>query len=177
MRDATNPLQRSVITTLGTLRYRLHGVHVHVKMENDGNYAKYIIDDVLGRLYCPPEPRLLYNKARLHAFTSFSLPDPLTGRTGTEEALRCLQSGSCQPWDLVNTNLIPILKTIANLSPRRHYYPKELKQQQVVAWDPDLTVTIQHDAFKLVVDSIIKKLERLSLFQVDVLQTHHEDEV
>ena len=40
-----------------------------------------------------------------------------------------------------------------------------------------MTVTIQHDAFKLVVDSIIKKLDRLSLFQADVIQTHHEDEV
>lgn len=177
LRDAANPLQRSVITTLGTLRYRLHGVHVHVKMENDGSYAKYMIDDVLGRLHCPPEPRLLYNKARLHAFTSFILPDPLTGRTGTEEALRCLQSGSCQPWNPINAGSVAILKTIANLSPRRHYYPKELKRQQVVTWDPDLTVTIQHDAFKLVIDSIMKKLERLSLFQANVLKTHDEDEV
>lgn len=37
-------------------------------------------------------------KAYLHAATSFVLPDPLTGRTGTEEALHCLTSGSCQPW-------------------------------------------------------------------------------
>lgn len=177
LRDAANPLQRSVITTLGTLRYRRHGVHVHVKLENDGDYAKYMIDDILGRLHCPPEPRLLYNKAQLHAFTSFILPDPLTGRTGTEEALRCLQSGLCQPWNTINTGSIPILKTIANLSPRRHYYPKELKRQQVVTWDPHLTVTIQHDAFKLVVDSIMKKLERLSLFQEDLLKAHDEDEV
>lgn len=177
LRDAANPLQRSVITTLGNLRYRLHGLHVHVEIENDGNYAKYMIDDVLGRLHCPPEPRLLYNKARLHAFTSFILPDPLTGRTGTEEALRCLQSGSCQPWNLINTGSILILKTIANLSPRRHYYPKELKRQQVVTWDPNLTITIQHDAFKLIVDSIMKKLKRLSSFQVDALKAHDEDEV
>ena len=27
-----------------------------------------------------------------------SVPDPLTGRTGAEEALHCLQSGYCQPW-------------------------------------------------------------------------------
>ncbi|KAL4784729.1 hypothetical protein BJX76DRAFT_356715 [Aspergillus varians] len=176
LRDAANPLQRSVITTLGPLRYRLHGVHVHVKMENDGNYARYMIDDVLGRLHCPPEPRLLYNKAMVHAFTSFLLPDPLTGRTGTEEALRFLQSGSCQPWAPISMSLVPILKAIGNLSPRRHYYPKELKRQQAVTWDPNLTVTIQHDAFKVVIDSILKKLEQLSLFQVDALKVHEEDE-
>ncbi|KAH8586881.1 hypothetical protein B0O99DRAFT_643285 [Bisporella sp. PMI_857] len=43
---------------------------------------KYSIDDVLGRVECPSEPRLLYTKALCHALTSYFLPDPLTGRTG-----------------------------------------------------------------------------------------------
>lgn len=176
LRDAANPLQRSVITTLGILRYRRHGVHVNMKMDNDGSYARYMIDDMLGRLHCPPEPRLLYNKAQMHAFTSFGIPDPLTGRTGTEEALRCLQSGSCQPWNPFNPKLTPILQTLANLSPRRNYYPKNLKRQQTVTWDSDLTFTIQHDAFKLVVDLIIAKLQRLWLFQANAPEIK-DDEV
>src|SRR2546427_393498 len=57
------------------------------------------------RLSCPPEPRLLYSKAQFHAFSSFVLPDPLTGRTGTEEALHTLRSGYCQPWTPMSDGL------------------------------------------------------------------------
>lgn len=177
LRDGANPLQRSVITTLGTLRYRLHGVHVNVKMDNNGRYARYMVDDTLGRLHCPPEPRLLYNKAQLHAFTSFVIPDPLTGRTGTEEALRCLQLGSCQPWNPLIPSLTVMLQTLANLSPRRHYYPKTLKRQQNVTWNPNLTVVIQHDAFKLVVDSIMEKSQRLWLFEANAPEAKNDEEV
>jgi hypothetical protein len=97
LQDASNPSQRSLLTTLGPMIYRRNGVHVEFFMENDSRYAKYSIDSILGRLHCPPEPRLLYNKAQLHAYTSFVIPDHLTGRTGTEEALHCLQSSSSQP--------------------------------------------------------------------------------
>lgn len=176
-RETANPSQRSIITTLGKLKYRRCGIHVNVRMDNDGEYARYKIDGVLGRLHCLPEPRLLYHKAQLHAFTSFVAPDPLTGRTGTEEALRCLQSGLCQPWNPLNFHMVAMLQTIANLTPRRHYYPKGMKRQQTVSWDPDLTTTIQHDAYKLVVDSIVEKSQRLWLFQANAPEPPKHDEV
>ena len=165
LRDIENPAQRSVVTTIGGLKYARHGLHVNIKKENDGKYARYMIDSVLGRLHCPPEPLLLYTKAQLHAFTSFVVPDPLTGRTGTEEALGCLKSGSCQPWNPLLPSGIAILQTIANLTPRRRYYPKDLKRQQHVIWDSKLTTTIQHDAYECVVHSIMEKSRRLCLFQ------------
>lgn len=62
-RNMSNPSQRSIITTLGKLKYRRCGVHVNVRMDNDGEYARSKIDSVLGRLHCLPEPRLLYHKA------------------------------------------------------------------------------------------------------------------
>lgn len=118
-----------------------------VNKVSDMRYGRYIIDDVLGRLQCPPEPLLLYTKAQLHAYTSFFLPDPLTGRTGTEEALQCLQSGGCQPWEPLRAPGQEVLATLADLTPRRSYYPKELKTQQTVSWNPHLTTTIQHESF------------------------------
>lgn len=168
LRNASNRSQRSVITTMGNPEYRRHGMHVSVRMENDGNYARYMIDNVVGRLQSPPEPRLLYNKALLHALTSCFIPDPLTGRTGTEEALHWLQSGYCQPWCPLTSESLSILMTLSNLTPRREYYPKDKKRQQNVHWNSRLTTTIQHDAYPLVVGSIIKKSERLSLFHVGV---------
>ena len=95
LRDVANTERRSMITPLGQLTYKRHGVHVAVRASTTTEYGWFGIDDVLGRLSCPPEPRLLYSKAHFHAFTSFVLPDPLTGRTGTEEALHTLRLGYC----------------------------------------------------------------------------------
>ena len=167
MRSVPNRSQRRVITTLGQVHYRRQGMHVAIQVENDGSYGSYLIDDVLGRLHSPPEPRLITHKAQLHALTSSFIPDPLTGRTGTEEALCCMQSGYFQPWIPMNAARMEMLRMLSRLTPRREYYPKDKKLQQIIHWDPELTVTIQHDAYQPVVDSIINMSERLSLFHSD----------
>lgn len=177
LKDTANSLQRSIITTMGELKYERCKMHVNIKKENDGRYARYMIDNVLGRLYSPPEPLLLYTKAQLHAYTSFMIPDPLTGRTGTEEALKCLQSGACQPWNPLMPPGAAVLETITRLTPRRHYYPKDMKRQQTVTWDPNLTTTIQHNAYKFVVDSITEKSRRLLLFQDNVSGPKNDNEI
>ncbi|KAK2757274.1 hypothetical protein FQN54_004788 [Arachnomyces sp. PD_36] len=164
LRNAVNRAQRSVITTMGKAHVRRHQTHVAVRMENDGNYARYVIDNVIGRLQCPPDPRLLYNKARMHAFTSYFIPDPLTGRTGTEEALRWLQSGCCKPWSPLCLESLDMLKSLSALTPSREYYPKDKQRQQIVHWNPNLTTTMQHDAYQPVVALIIRKTQNLSLF-------------
>ncbi|MCP5916683.1 hypothetical protein NL317_32160, partial [Klebsiella pneumoniae] len=51
------------------------------------------------------------------------------------------------------------------------YYPKDKKRQQITHWDPELTATIQHDAYQPVVDSIISMSERLSLFHSTLSRT------
>ncbi|KAL4903827.1 hypothetical protein BDW74DRAFT_185914 [Aspergillus multicolor] len=131
--------QRSILVSLGEHRSKRHRSHVLVDMEYKGLYAKYTINNVLERLECPADPQLLYAKAQLHALTSHLLPDPLTGRTGTQEALDCLQSGFCQPWT-------PFL------TPQRQYYPKGTRSN------------IQHDGFYPVVDAILKRSDLLSQF-------------
>ncbi|CAG8139779.1 unnamed protein product, partial [Penicillium nalgiovense] len=168
LRNVFNRLQRSIITTMGNIRYQRHGMHVLVFIENTGSYARYSIDDVLRRLISPSEPRLLYHKAQIHAFTSCFIQDPLTGCTGTEEALSCLQSGICKPWAPLSTGTVDILLRISRLTPHREYYPKAQKLQQSAHWDPELTISIQHDAYQPVVSSLISKSERLALFHLDV---------
>ncbi|CAI7604411.1 unnamed protein product [Penicillium viridicatum] len=168
LRNVFNRLQRSIITTMGNIRYQRHGMHVLVFIENTGSYARVSIDDVLRRLISPSEPRLLYHKAQIHAFTSCFIQDPLTGCTGTEEALSCLQSGICKPWAPLSTGTVDILLRISRLTPQREYYPKAQKLQQSAHWDPELTISIQHDAYQPVVSSLISKSERLALFHLDV---------
>ncbi|CBF79793.1 hypothetical protein AN7637.2 [Aspergillus nidulans FGSC A4] len=156
--------QRSILVPLGDPSWTRHGSHVRVKLESNGIYVKYTINNVLRRLECPANPRLLYVKAQLHALTSHLLPDPLTGRTGTQEALDCLRSGFCQPWVPLSSDARNILHQIASLTPRREYYPKVKRRQQRVFWNPHLTANIQHEGFYPLVEVIIKRSEILSRF-------------
>ena len=163
LRD-TRTEKRSIVVPFGDMRVKRNQFHVTLQVLNSGSYAWFHINEVLGRIESPMEPRMLYLKAQLHAFTSFVIPDPLTGRTGTEESLHCLRSGYCQPWSPLKPINYHSLPLIANLTPKRHYYPQDLKVQQKVIWDDNLTTTIQHDAFRGLVEDITRKSEQLSTF-------------
>ncbi|KAF7944017.1 hypothetical protein EAE96_010427 [Botrytis aclada] len=164
LREVANIKRRSIITALGPLVYKRNGIHVAVRVSSTNGYGKFVIDDVLGRLSCPPEPRLLYSKAQFHAFTSFVLPDPLTGRTGAEEALHTLRSGNCQPWMPIGEAPAHILRVIQMLSPSREYYPKDKRRLQTVIWDKQLTENIQHESYETLIQEILAKSDRLRAF-------------
>ncbi|RDW74456.1 uncharacterized protein DSM5745_07118 [Aspergillus mulundensis] len=163
--------QRSILVSLGDPRWTRLRSHVLVELESNGIYVKYTINNVLRRLECPADPRHLYAKAQLHALTSHMLPDSLTGRTGIQEALDCLQSGFCQPWMPLTWDARNALIQIARLTPERAYYPKDKKCQQTVSWDPDLTPNIQHEGFYPVVDAILRKSNQLSEFSIKQTDT------
>ncbi|MCJ1312341.1 hypothetical protein MMC25_006015, partial [Agyrium rufum] len=156
-----------IIVPLGELSFKRHGPHVTVTVSNGGNYARYTINEVLKRLDCPAEPRLLYLKAQYHAYTSFFLPDSLTARTGTEEALHILRSGQCQPWIPLTKPIQSSLQSLAQLTPNREYYPVEGKTSQVVRLSPLLTTYIQSDAYRSVAEDLRAKSIQLSLFVPD----------
>ncbi|KAF2135526.1 uncharacterized protein K452DRAFT_303485 [Aplosporella prunicola CBS 121167] len=164
LRDTSNHKRRSIIVPMGSLTTVKNQFHVAVDVANEGTYARYIINDVLGRLECPAEPWLLYKKAQFHAYTSFMVPDPLTGRTGSEEALDALSSGLYQPWTPLSVGPLQCILSIAKLAPKRVYYPKDSKFMQQVHWDPDLTIAIQHEGFRFLAEQIYQKNETLSLF-------------
>jgi hypothetical protein len=167
LRDVCNNERRSIITPLGQLTYQRHGMHVAVQSSSTTAYGRFGIDDVLGRLSCPPESRLLYSKAQFHAFTSFVLPDPLTGRTGVEEALHILKSGYCQPWTPFVDSIASILRAIGKLSPARDYYPKDKRRLQTVTWNQHLVMSIQHDSYEGLIQEILTKSERLQAFNTN----------
>lgn len=167
MCSTSNRMQRSIVVPVGSLRYHRNGPHVLVRVTNDGRYARYEIDSTLGRLKCEPEPLLVYTKSLLHAFTSFPLPDILTGRTGTEEALACLMSALSQPWNPVGPSQAAPLVTLTRLTPNRFYYPEHLQRQQKINWDKELTFTTQHELYRPIIQAMATKLERLSKFALD----------
>ncbi|PWY88227.1 hypothetical protein BO70DRAFT_331486 [Aspergillus heteromorphus CBS 117.55] len=165
LRHTHNSLRRSVIVPLGLPEYHRNGPHVSVRIVGtDGAYARFGVDDILGRIQCAAEPILLFMKTLLHAYTSFVLPDPLTKRTGREEALAYLSSAALQPWTALRTEKLHPLLALARLSPKREYYPKHLKVQQMVTWDLNATISMQDDEFRIKVEDILKKLQRLGIF-------------
>lgn len=164
LRDPMNPQVRSIIVPMGALSFHRNKFHVAVQLQPNGNYAKFSINQILGRLDCPAEPWILYLKAQLHAYTSSILPDPLTGRTGAEEALHLLKSGICQPWSPLQAGSLQCLLTIADLTANREYYPLGLKTMQNVCWNSRLTTTIQRDEYLPLVKAICQKSSDLLLF-------------
>ncbi|KAI1260766.1 hypothetical protein F5Y18DRAFT_441591 [Xylariaceae sp. FL1019] len=156
--------KRSVIVPLGELRVNRRGVHVDVHTMGANDYGRYIIDDVVGRFSCPPEPLMVYTKALYHAMTSFDIPDPLTKRTGSNEAFSILQSGAALPWTPLSPHVIDTLNQFDKLIPQRDYYPPEVKRLQRVTWDSDVSHTMQHDWYRDIIDSIKTRSNQLSIF-------------
>ncbi|OJD29536.1 uncharacterized protein BKCO1_7800036 [Diplodia corticola] len=164
LRDSQNPQRRSILVPLGPLSWKRRGTHVAVHAENGGTYGIFTINTVLGRLDCPAEARLLLFKALLHAYTASIALDPLTRRSGTEEALHCLHSAQNQPWMPLNPAFEQYLSLLAGLAPKRVYYPPGKKVMQQVFWDDRLPPTTQHESFHAAIAAIYQKSMQLSAF-------------
>ncbi|KAG1761304.1 hypothetical protein EDD22DRAFT_985840 [Suillus occidentalis] len=89
---------RTVIIPDGRISYSVDGHHVRVTIAPEGARVTYQLYRVDADLRCLTGNVGLTSKlyqALLHAVTSGCVPDPLTGRTGTEEALHLLHSAAC----------------------------------------------------------------------------------
>ncbi|KAB5582293.1 hypothetical protein GE09DRAFT_1197755 [Coniochaeta sp. 2T2.1] len=140
------------------------GDYLKVEIDGQGSFGMFKVNDVLRRIECAPEPRLIYQKAVLHAYTSFELADELTGMTGSESALHWLSSGLCQPWYPLGEPQLDVLRALARLTPRREYYPADMRVMKKEEWGTNLTTTVQIDAYTGIVGRIIGKSEALTVF-------------
>ena len=175
LRDSVVPAERSIIVAMGPATIENNGAHVHVRISHTGFYARFQINKVLGRLECASESRLIYFKAYCHAITAFVLPDPLTSRTGTDEAIHCLQSGNAQPWAPVDGSSYDFLSKIAELTPRRLYYPEDLRVLQKVIWKDEFLPAIQHDDFRPIVRDIMRQSRVLHRFHLGSIEPPADD--
>ena len=175
VRDSAVPEERSIIVAMGSAAIEQNGAHVRIRISHDGYYARFSINKVLGRLECASEPRLMYFKAYCHAVTGFVLPDPLTGRTGADEAIHCLQSGNAQPWAPVDKVSYDVLSKIADLTPKRVYYPENLRVLQKVIWKDHLLPAVQHDEFRPIVRDIMQQCRVLHQFHLGSTEPPADD--
>ncbi|CCF46607.1 hypothetical protein CH063_15307, partial [Colletotrichum higginsianum] len=163
-RNPRDPQQRSILIPMGPLETKRERDNLVVRITPNGDYAKFVINKHLGRIESTPEQLLLYMKAQLHAYTSSIFPDPLTGRTGTEEALQWLSSGACQPWSPLRVGSTNVLARIAQLTPRHEYYPADLKVMKTDHWSENLTESVQHERFRPLVEQIMAISAELQTF-------------
>ncbi|KAJ7160687.1 hypothetical protein C8R43DRAFT_343093 [Mycena crocata] len=163
---SNDPCRRIVIVPFGDLSPRILSHHVKVDVVLSGaniRYFKYEIHTDLGYLKSTTLTAGLF-KILLHAYTSHPLVDPLTGRTGTEEALSELASARSFSFVSLGGEDKILLKKIASLSPERHFYPKHLEVMETVTWGP-VWPSAQHHAFLPLANSILKFAENLLVFQ------------
>lgn len=167
--STTSSYERTVLVPVGRLHAKADGCHVQVHIETSEGYGRYRVNSVLGRLDCAAEPLLIYHKALIHAHTSFVLPDTLTGRTGSDEAIEWLQSGICQPWQPLTRGSVQKLHHLASLTPVRTYYPPELRSLKTDHWDDSIPTTLQNSLFWPLVQKIILTSDALDRFSQDKL--------
>ncbi|KAJ4291237.1 hypothetical protein N0V88_006237 [Collariella sp. IMI 366227] len=151
--------QRIVLIPRGLPLTRLGSNHVSVNIDfcekSPVKHDTFSVDSRLGLLISSGSLSSKLYLCLLHALTSHCLPDPLTWRTGTEEALRILRSASVRSFQRLDTESYDLLCKIARLSPQRQYYPRHLHDMEQVKWLKTLPVLSQHDEFWPTVEEIL----------------------
>lgn len=162
---------RIVIFPCGEVTYQSHGDHVMVHINTEGlprvKYYSYNVDSRLGRLSGNGSLASHLYKIYLHAVTAHCLPDPLTSRTGTEEALDNLRSATTWSFQKLQPEEIRILRLIASLTPTRVYYPEHLEVMQSVHWE-SIPPVMQHDEFHEIVMKIFAHATQFHVFREDI---------
>ncbi|KAG8707402.1 hypothetical protein FRC11_007468 [Ceratobasidium sp. 423] len=161
------PRSRSVLIPDGEISFTVHVHHVSVSIafdsRRDVDVYRYKVDQDLGYLATDAGLTSRLFKIYLHALTSHCLPDPLTGRTGTEEALHELSQASTSSFEQINLKQAGLMKSIGLLTPKRKYYPEHLKCMQTTHWI-DLPSLSQHFAFSSAASAVLRRADTLQLF-------------
>ncbi|KAF8454797.1 hypothetical protein BGX38DRAFT_1171611 [Terfezia claveryi] len=177
---------RSVMVPYGTVTVHPDGDNhqgVNISTKPKGfdrvRYHIYTIDDTLGRLVGNGSLASHLYKIYLHGVTSSCMPDPLTERTGTEEALALLRCAATWSFQRLERDGLEasILRLIAGLSPQRVYYPKHRKSMQQVTWKEELPPLAQHESFELIVQNVFSHAESFGIFMDGHLDKRYYNQV
>ena len=165
--EQAQALDRIVIVPRGKLSISKNENHVAVSISNDTNMVKcfrFHVDVILGRLRGVGGLVSELYLAYLHALTSNILPDPLTRRTGTEEALSMLEDQTKQVCEPPCGEVVELLKLLSALTPQRRFYPKHLQVMEQVDWSTSLSFLSQHDMFAQLCDQLLSSGNRFQIF-------------
>lgn len=158
--------ERSILVPDGKISFRKLNDHTQATIDPETvtRTQAYNFDNLIGRVIDNGSARSKLFSAYLHALTSFCLPDPLTGRTGTEQALSILDSAAVKSFDQWSTESFHILSELGSLTPGRKYYPANERVMQTVKWSSQLGFLAQHGGFIKLVQSIFDRTIRSKFF-------------
>ncbi|KAI6035880.1 hypothetical protein EDC04DRAFT_2174349 [Pisolithus marmoratus] len=163
--------QKLIVVPEGDVSFTRRGHHVKVTIDISGPSCKrfqcqiFRIDTHFGCLVGNATLASNLYRAYLHALTSKSSSvDPLTQRTGTEEALSILRSAACRSFMKIDSRSAKLLCRIAELTTPRTWYALHLGRVQTVDWLAGLPVASQHHGFYLACSAIKDIQQRLQAF-------------
>jgi hypothetical protein len=119
------------------------------------------INPLRGRLLDSGELGCKLYLAYLHALTSFCLVDPLTGKTGTEQALSILGSAAVKSFEQLSQANVDILAKFVALTPGRKYYPEHKRVMQTVQLNDQISFLSQHGHFVSAVQTLLQQSEKV----------------
>jgi hypothetical protein len=151
--------------------YTRTGCNSHVTVVIDPNkfVRKHIcrISTSQGRIHAEGDLQSKLFLCYLHATTSSCMSDPLSGCRGTDQALILLDDPTLNSMLALSEENRTLLILIANLSPKRTYYPINQKTMQTVIWDPDLSFLSQYDGFRPIVKRVFQGIKERSMIMTN----------
>ncbi|KAL2821232.1 hypothetical protein BJX63DRAFT_427905 [Aspergillus granulosus] len=147
-------------------------IRINISWEPITTLHAYAVRDDLGYLDDNGSVQSKLMLCYMHALTSFCLPDPLTQKTGTEQALSILRSASLRSFSRLQTKNAILLAKIAQLTPGRGYYPKNEREMQSVQWQKDLGFLTQHADFRKEVELIFQHDCLMEIFHPGMKVVH-----
>ncbi|KAL2816576.1 hypothetical protein BDW59DRAFT_166300 [Aspergillus cavernicola] len=165
---------RVVLIPEGPVSWEQEDIHIRVNIgwEAITTLHPYLVKDDLGYLADNGSLQSKLILCYMHALTSFCLPDPLTQKTGTEQALSILRSASLRSFAQLQPENAALLAKIAQLTPERRYYPANERVMQSVQWQKGLGFLTQHADFRKEVALIFQHDCRMGIFHPTVEVAH-----
>ncbi|RPA82425.1 hypothetical protein BJ508DRAFT_325423 [Ascobolus immersus RN42] len=147
-------------------RQQVHGLD-RKEFKRKVSYHVYDLETELGRLTGNGTLTSHLFKTLLHGITSFCLPDALTGRTGTEEAIDSLKSNVVRSVQSFGFRDARLLRQISKLTPRRKLHANGFNVVDMFTGVKRRTLpTLSlHHGFHTLVEEIVRCVGRFGLFQ------------
>ncbi|KAK0245418.1 hypothetical protein EDD85DRAFT_17035 [Armillaria nabsnona] len=166
------PRSRHILVPSGKIHVEQHQDHVRVVVQTGSTrftkFYDYTIDSDIGCLVSGSDLTSNLYRAFLHALSSHPLPDPLTGQTGTEEAIQLLQSATCYSFQNISKIDMDLLYKIAAFTPSPTWYPQHKQSMQSVQQHHAYCSSqAQHHAFYKLVGAIMDYARLIKVFSIN----------
>ncbi|KAK0245427.1 hypothetical protein EDD85DRAFT_917513 [Armillaria nabsnona] len=166
------PQSRHILIPFGKVHVEQQQDHIQVVVQTgstrSAKFYDYTIDSDIGCLVSGSDLTSNLYRAFLHALSSHPLPDPLTGQTGTEEAIQLLQSATCYSFQNISKLDMDLLYKIAAFTPSPTWYPKHKQSMQSVQQHYAYCSSQgQHHAFYKLVGAIVDYARLTKVFSID----------